>query len=115
MPQLCLLNPLVFRGNRSAGNACGAVAGRAGEASAYSSSGLSFESNGYARANGGFGEAVFSMMSRMATSLQMLASMDENNHPSSANLGVFIVMSIVPIVLYVVTVLVLPWVGRGFH
>jgi hypothetical protein len=41
--------------------------------------------------------------------------MDENNNPSAANLGVFVVMAVVPIVVYVVAVLVLPWVGRGFH
>jgi hypothetical protein len=41
--------------------------------------------------------------------------MTDNNHPTSANLGVFVVLGIVPIVVYVVAVLVLPWVGRGFH
>ena len=41
--------------------------------------------------------------------------MDENYNPSAANLGVFVVMSIVPIAVYVVAVLVLPWVGRGLQ
>jgi len=42
--------------------------------------------------------------------------MNENNTArSAANLGVFVVMAIVPIVVYVMGVLVLPWVGRGFH
>ena len=41
--------------------------------------------------------------------------MDENNNPSAANLGAFVLMAVVPIVVYVVAVLVLPWVGRGFH
>jgi hypothetical protein len=41
--------------------------------------------------------------------------MDENNHPRSANLGVFVVMSVVPIVVYVMAVLVLPWVAKGFQ
>ena len=38
-----------------------------------------------------------------------------NNHPTGANLGVFVVMAVVPIVVYVVAVLVLPWVGRSLH
>ena len=41
--------------------------------------------------------------------------MNDNNHPSSANLGVFVVMGVVPIVVYVVAVLVVPWLGRGLH
>ena len=41
--------------------------------------------------------------------------MNVNNHPTSANLGVFVVLGIVPIMVYVVVILVLPWVGRGFH
>jgi hypothetical protein len=41
--------------------------------------------------------------------------MNVNNHASSPNLGVFVVLGIVPIMVYVVAVLVLPWVGRGFH
>jgi hypothetical protein len=41
--------------------------------------------------------------------------MDENNNPTSANLGVFVVMAVVPIVVYVVAVLVLPWVGHRFN
>jgi hypothetical protein len=41
--------------------------------------------------------------------------MDENSNPRSANLGVFVVMGVVPIVVYVMAVLVLPWVLRGFH
>lgn len=41
--------------------------------------------------------------------------MNDNNHATSANLGVFVVLGIVPIVVYVVAVLVLPWVGRGLH
>jgi hypothetical protein len=45
----------------------------------------------------------------------MFGTMDENSNPRSANLGVFVVMSIVPIVVYVVAVLVLPWVVRSFH
>lgn len=42
-------------------------------------------------------------------------NMNDNNHPTSANLGVFVVLGIVPIVVYVVAVLVLPWVERGLH
>jgi hypothetical protein len=41
--------------------------------------------------------------------------MDENNHSSAANLGVFVVMAVVPIVVYVISVVLLPWVGRGLH
>jgi hypothetical protein len=40
--------------------------------------------------------------------------MDANNI-RAGNLGMFVVMAIVPIVVYVVAVLVLPWVGKGFH
>jgi hypothetical protein len=35
--------------------------------------------------------------------------MDENNNPTSASLSVFVVMGVVPIVVYVMAVLVLPW------
>ena len=41
--------------------------------------------------------------------------MNENNSPSSANLGVFVVLGIVPIVVYVVAVLVLPWLAKVFE
>jgi len=41
--------------------------------------------------------------------------MDDNSNSTSANLGVFVLLGIVPIVVYVMAVLVLPWVGRGFH
>jgi hypothetical protein len=41
--------------------------------------------------------------------------MDENNTPRSANLGVFVVISVVPIVVYVMAVLALPWVAKGFQ
>jgi hypothetical protein len=41
--------------------------------------------------------------------------MDDNSNSTSSNLGVFVLLGIVPIVVYVITVLVLPWVGRGFH
>jgi hypothetical protein len=59
---------------------------------------------------------VFSWFSTVATGLRMFGTMDDNSNPTSAaNLGVFVVMAIVPIVVYVVAVLVLPWVGRGFH
>jgi len=40
--------------------------------------------------------------------------MDENSNPTSANLGVFIVMGVVPIVVYVTAVLVLPWLAKVF-
>ena len=40
--------------------------------------------------------------------------MDENNNPTSAHLGI-IVMAIVPIAAYVIAVLVLPLILRGFH
>ena len=40
--------------------------------------------------------------------------MNENSNPTSVSLGV-VVMGIVPIVLYFVAVLVLPWFMRGFH
>jgi hypothetical protein len=46
----------------------------------------------------------------------MFGAMDENSNPrSAANLGVFVVMAVVPIVVYVMAVLMLPWVARGFH
>jgi hypothetical protein len=52
----------------------------------------------------------------VATGLLMFRTMNENSNPrSAANLGVFVVMAIVPIVVYLVAVLVLPWIGRGFH
>jgi hypothetical protein len=38
--------------------------------------------------------------------------MDENSNSTSANLGVFVVMGIVPIVVYVMAVLVLPWLAN---
>jgi hypothetical protein len=41
--------------------------------------------------------------------------MEENSNSRSANLSVFVVMGIVPIVVYVVAVLVLPWISKGFH
>jgi len=41
--------------------------------------------------------------------------MDADNNPRSANFGVFVVMAVAPIVVYVVAVLMLPWVGRAFH
>jgi hypothetical protein len=41
-------------------------------------------------------------------------TMNDYNHPNSANLGVFVLLGIVPIVVYVITVLVLPWIGKGF-
>jgi hypothetical protein len=41
--------------------------------------------------------------------------MDEYNNPRSANLSVFVVMAVVPIVVYVMSVLVLPWIGKGFN
>ena len=48
--------------------------------------------------------------------LHMFGTMDDNNTPrSAASLSIFVVMSVVPIVVYVVAVLVLPWVGKGFH
>jgi hypothetical protein len=40
--------------------------------------------------------------------------MDENNNPTSAHLGI-VMMAIVPIVAYVMAVLVLPLILRGFH
>ncbi len=50
-------------------------------------------------------------------SLQMFdLTMNANTNPrSAANLGVFVVIAVVPIVVYVVAVLVLPWVGRSLH
>jgi hypothetical protein len=55
-------------------------------------------------------------LSSVAMSLQCMAStMDENNNPRSADLGVFVMMAVVPIVVYVMAVLVLSWVRRGFH
>jgi hypothetical protein len=41
--------------------------------------------------------------------------MDENSNPRSASLGVFIVMSVVPIVGYLIAVLALPWIARVVH
>ena len=59
---------------------------------------------------------MFSAFSTVATGLLMFRTMNENSNPrSAANLGVFVVMAIVPIVVYLMAVLVLPWVGRGFH
>jgi hypothetical protein len=45
------------------------------------------------------------------------SNMNANNTPprSAANLGLFVVMAVVPIMVYVVLVLALPWIGRGFH
>jgi hypothetical protein len=40
--------------------------------------------------------------------------MNENNNPSSANLGVFVVMGVVPILVYLTAVLVLPWLAKVF-
>jgi hypothetical protein len=42
------------------------------------------------------------------------STMNENSNPTSPNLGVFVLLGIVPIVVYVIMVLMLPWVGRGF-
>ena len=51
----------------------------------------------------------------MARGLQRCAStMDENSNPRSANLGVFVVMAVVPIVVYLMAVLVLPWIAKRF-
>jgi hypothetical protein len=36
--------------------------------------------------------------------------MDENNNPRSADLGVVVMMAVVPIVVYVVAVLSIPWI-----
>jgi hypothetical protein len=59
---------------------------------------------------------VFSTLSGVAVGLPNVGiGMNVNNHPTSANLGVFVVLGIVPIIVYVVVILVLPWVGRGFH
>jgi hypothetical protein len=41
--------------------------------------------------------------------------MEDNNTPKSADLGGVVMMAVVPIVVYVVAVLLLPSVGRGFH
>jgi hypothetical protein len=59
--------------------------------------------------------SVFNVVARGAERAMFDIDMDENNNSSAANLGVFVVISVVPIVAYVVAVLVLPWVGRGFH
>jgi hypothetical protein len=40
--------------------------------------------------------------------------MNENSNPTSANLGVFVVIGVVPIVVYVTAVLVLPWLVMVF-
>jgi len=42
------------------------------------------------------------------------STMDENSNPTSAHLGVFVVMGVVPIVVYVTVVLVLPWLAKLF-
>jgi hypothetical protein len=56
------------------------------------------------------------MLLGVVTGLPVFAStMNDNNHPSSPNLGVFVLLGIVPIIVYVITVLVLPLVGRGMH
>ena len=58
---------------------------------------------------------VFSALSGVAIDLPRLAStMNENSNPRSANLGVFVVIGVVPIVVYVTAVLVLPWLVRVF-
>ena len=41
-------------------------------------------------------------------------TMNENNNPKSASFGI-VMMAIVPIIVYVMTVLVLPLILRGFH
>jgi hypothetical protein len=96
------------------GNGGFAVGGRGGDASG-SSSGLYCEPNGYARANAPRRGVVFSGRRGWQRACTCLAAMDENNNPTSANLGVFVVMAVVPIVVYVVAVLVLPWVGHRFN
>jgi hypothetical protein len=59
---------------------------------------------------------VFSTASGVATGLPMSESnMNDKNYPTSANLGVFVVLGIVPIVVYVIMVLVLPLILRRFH
>jgi hypothetical protein len=82
-----------------------------------SPSGCRFEANGYAEGVASIPRGlVFSSFSTVATSLHMFGTMDDNNTPrSAASLSMFVVMAVVPIAVYVVAVLVLPWVGRSFH
>ena len=42
------------------------------------------------------------------------STMDENSNPASANLGVFVVIGVLPIVVYITAVLVLPWLAKAF-
>ena len=56
---------------------------------------------------------MFSTPLRMAMSLQSLDStMNHNSNPSSTNLGMFVLMSVAPIAMYVLLWLVLPWIGK---
>jgi hypothetical protein len=64
-------------------------------------------------ANGGR-VSVFSIFDR-GNGLAHVSHHENSNPRSAANLGVFVVMAIVPIVVYLMAVLVLPWVGKGFH
>ena len=41
--------------------------------------------------------------------------MNENTNPTSANLGIFVIMAVLPIAAYVIAVLVLPLIVRGFR
>ena len=38
------------------------------------------------------------------------STMDDNSNPRSADLGVVVMMAVVPIVVYVVAVLSIPWI-----
>jgi hypothetical protein len=59
---------------------------------------------------------VFSTLSGVATGLRWFGmTMNENSNPTSANLGVFVVLAVLPIAAYVIAVLVLPLILRGFH
>ena len=90
-------------------------AGRAVTHRLTSSSGLSRESNGYARAYDRFTEPVLSMPSRMAMRLRPPSTWTRTTTQDQPNLSVFVVMSVVPIVVYVISVVLLPWIGRGLH
>jgi hypothetical protein len=82
-------------------------------APARSSSGFRCEANGYAKACYGRAEPFFSMPSRVAPGLHMLARMHDNNNLRSGYLGPLVVMGTLPIVIYMLVWFVLPWLAKG--
>jgi hypothetical protein len=81
-----------------------------------SSSGCGCETNGYASAyDRTTGPCVFNAVANGSELADVRITMDNNSSPRSAHLGVFVVMGIAPIVVYLMAVLVLPWIVKGLH